>query len=206
MEEQKQNIISEAGKIFMRYGIKSVTMDDMARHMGVSKKTLYKFVSDKNELVYEVMKSHCDQEGVTIGGICERGLNAIDESFEISKFVVSKLKEIHPSIHFDLEKYHPQVWKDFKFIEGGQIYNCMVSNIEKGIKEGLYRDDLNIPVILKIYISRFDVVFDGEMFPKEEYNFADVYLEMFRYHIRGIASKKGIDYLIEKVKIEKQNL
>jgi hypothetical protein len=76
-------------------------------------------------------------------------------------------------------------------------------NMEKGIREGLYRPDLNIDVIARIYISRFDVTFDGELFPQDKYRFEDVIWEMFRYHIRGIASDKGVKYLIKKVQKER---
>ena len=206
MEEKQHQLVHQAKDVFMRYGIKSVTMDDIARHLGISKKTLYKYVSDKNDLIRQILSISCDMEEEVVKNIMGRKLNAIDESFEISHFVVNQLKQVHPSIHYDLEKYHSETWREFKSRNSGNIYNCMTANMEHGIEEGYYRDDLNIPVVAKIYISRFDAVFDGELFPVTQYQFSEVYLEMFRYHIRGIASEKGIQYLVEKVKKEKQKL
>lgn len=202
MEEKKRLIIEQANEVFMRLGIKSVTMDDMARNLGISKKTLYQYVSDKNDLVFQSLQLNCDYERDVINEVCKRGLNAIDESFEVSKWVVEQLKKIHPSIHYDLEKYHPEAFHHFRKTQNESVYKCISQNLEKGISGGLYREDINIHVITTVYLTRMDVVFDGQLFPPKDYDFAEVYLETFRYHIRGIASQKGIEYLVEKVKKE----
>lgn len=203
MEEREDQIIDQSTKVFMRLGIRSVNMDDIAQHLRISKKTLYQFVKDKNELVKRVVQHTCDQHRTSINAICERGLNAIDEQFEISRFISSQVGQMHPSIHFDLQKYHAEAWDVLHRTEKDDIYRCLTDNMTKGIKEGLYRADLNIPVVAKIYIARFDVSFDGELFPQAEYNFQDVIWELFRYHIRGIASEKGLKYLEKKVKKER---
>ncbi len=98
-----------------------------------------------------------------------------------------------------MQKYHPEAWDLLQSTSREDIYRCVSDNIRKGIKEGVYRDDLNVDVIARIYISRFDVTFDGELFPSDKYRFEEVIWEMFRYHIRGIASKKGLDYLEKKM-------
>ena len=202
MSDREQQIIDQAHRVFMRLGIRSVNMDDIAQHLRISKKTLYQYVKDKHELVQKVAQFSCDQHHEAITAICELGLNAIDEQFEIAKFIAGKLGEMHPSIHFDLQKYHPEAWDLLERTQKTEIYQCVTHNMEKGIAEGLYREDLNIPVIAKIYMARFDAVFDGELFPETEYNFQDIIWEVYRYHIRGIASEKGVKYLMKKVKRE----
>ena len=202
MDVKEKQIIDQAGKVFMRLGIRSVNMDDVAQHLRISKKTLYQFVKDKNDLVLRIVEDMCAHNRTSINSICEKGLNAIDENFEIARFIAAQLGQMHPSIHFDLQKYHAEAWDLLERTERADIYSCVSANMEKGIAEGLYRDDLNIPVIAKIYIARFDAVFDGGLFPESEYEFQEVIWEMFRYHIRGIASDKGIKYLIKKVKKE----
>ena len=203
MEEREDQIIDQSTKVFMRLGIRSVNMDDIAQHLRISKKTLYQFVKDKKDLVKRVVQHTCEQHRTSINAICERGLNAVDEQFEISRFISSQVGQMHPSIHFDLQKYHAEAWDLLHNTEKADIYRCLTLNMTKGIKEGLYRADLNIPVVAKIYIARFDVSFDGELFPQTEYNFQDVIWELFRYHIRGIASEKGLKYLEKKVKKER---
>ena len=205
MESQKreQHILAEAGKVFMRLGIRSVNMDDIAQHLRISKKTLYQYVRDKNELVQRTVKQITDHHSTCIAGICGKGFNAIDENFEITRFVASQVGSMHPSVHFDLQKYHPEVWEQLQSTERADIYQCVSDNMRKGIDEGYYRDDLNIDVIARIYISRFDVTFDGVLFPQHKYRFEDVIWELFRYHIRGIASDKGLKYLVKKVQKER---
>lgn len=204
MENREQHILAEAGKIFMRLGIRSVNMDDIAQHLRISKKTLYQYVKDKNELVLRTVKQITEHHRDCILGICAQGHNAIDESFEITRWVASQVGQIHPSVHFDLQKYHPEAWDLLQSAERADIYQCIANNLKKGIAEGLYRDDLNIDVIARIYISRFDVTFDGQLFPADQYRFEDVIWELFRYHTRGIASDKGLKYLMKKVKKERE--
>lgn len=189
----------------MRLGIKSLTMDEIARQLGVSKKTIYKYVADKNELVRRVVEFHQKEEQAAIQAICSSDNNAIDELFDISSHISEMLTHMHPSVHFDLERFHPDAWELLISCQQEQVYACIFENLEKGKKQKLYRTDLNSDVIAKIYIAKLDVVFDGELFPVDKYKFVSVYLEFFRYHIRGIASEKGLQYLIEKVKKEKSN-
>ncbi len=202
MSEQLERIVENARQVFLRFGIRSVNMDDVAKHMRMSKKTLYLYVKDKNDLVEKVFGGVCEEHDRCIDDICAKGLNAIDETYEITEYIAGVLKQIHPSVHFDLEKYHPATWRSMQEFEKRSILECVSKNMEKGVAEGLYREDLNIPIVVRVYLSRFDVCFDGELFPPKEYNFVDVHWEIFRYHIRGIASEKGLRYLKKKVKRE----
>jgi len=203
MEEKESELIGHALSVFMQYGIKSVTMDDMSRHLGISKKTLYKFVKDKNDLVKKALLLQSSLEQKVINEIQSRGLNAIDEMFEIGQFISGLLKGIHPSIHYDLEKYHTEVFHETMLKHHSYIFTCMKTNLEKGLKEGVYRKDLNAHVISKIYLKKIDAVFDAEVFPPGEISFEEVYAILFRYHIRGIANKKGIEHLEKKEKSQR---
>jgi len=205
MEEKEREFIEKALETFTRFGIKSVTMDDMARHLGVSKKTIYNYVKDKNDLVRSCLHLHADMEQGAMRLICDKELNAIDEMFEIGTFISSMLKEMHPSIHYDLEKYHGDVFSETKREHQQNVYNCMRANLKKGMKEGLYRKDLNAEVIAKIYMKKIDILFDPELFPPAEVSFNEVYAIMFRYHILGVASPKGAEYLSKKIKSLKTN-
>ena len=199
MEHTEQNIIDKTMAIFMKLGIKSVTMDDISRQLGISKKTLYKFVTDKNDLVNKTLTVACEYENNEIQKICDLGLNAIDEAYEISYYVAEHIKTLHPSIVYDIQKYHPDAWSNFSSMKHDKILSCYSNNMERGIKEGLYRDDLNIPIIANYYIEKFDLMFNEELFPRDQFSAADIYTEMFRYHIRGMASDKGRKYLAEKM-------
>ena len=203
-DERWRRILDGTAKIFWKLGIKSVTMDDVATRQGISKKTLYQYVTDKNDLVDRVLKHlsfcyKCDIDAVRAG----KDQNAIDESYAITTTVAGQLQGIHPSVHFDLEKYHPVAFRNMVENKQREIHECITDNMARGIREGLYREDLNIPMIASIYIARFDMVFDGELFPPDKFNMHDVHWELFRYHVRGIASKKGLDYLEKKLTKER---
>lgn len=207
MEEKALDIISRAAQVFMKYGIKSVNMDDIAKNLGISKKTLYKYVKDKEDLVRKAMNLHCDLEDEAIEKICAAGYNAIEETFEMTRFIHGMLKNVHPSIMFDMEKYHPAVMRDMMENRNEQIMNCITGNLEKGIKEGLYREDLSPEIISRAYIAMVNALMKGESFPVNgNISIAQVYLEIVRYHIRGIASKKGLDYLSKRVKKEQERI
>lgn len=192
-------IIAGTGEVFMRYGIRSVTMDDIARELKVSKKTLYKYVKDKADLVYKVMGGFCEMEQDMITEIIKNSENAIDEVISISEFVGAKIADVHPSIHYDLEKYYPEAWEIFSKHKKGFVQKCLEANLERGIREGYYRDNMNIRILARLYVAKIDMVFDPVIFPPREFSFGDVHMELSRYHIRGIANEKGMAYLAKYV-------
>lgn len=205
-EDKGTELMGKVAQLFMRYGIKSMTMDDISRHLGVSKKTLYLYVTDKNDLVYKVMEGVINREKAVANELCEKHENAIDMLFELSKDVAQKFGRIHPSINYDLEKYHPEAWKIFTEFRTVFITKCVEDNIERGIRQGLYRDNLDPYLIARFHSSKMHLCSDGETFPPDRYTFSRIHLEMMRYHIRGIASEKGLEYLKEKVKKENYEL
>lgn len=188
----------------MRFGIKSLTMDDIAKNLRISKKTLYQFVSDKSDLVLKCIETGCAVDETEVNRILGKNLNAIDEIYEISQFVVSRLNIIHPSIFYELSKYHPEAMAKFDAHRVHFIARTIEENLKKGIAEGYYREDLKIPIITKVYLTAIDEILHGESFRQSEYSITQLYIELFRYHVRGIASDKGIKYLVRKVK--KENL
>lgn len=206
MDEKELNILQGALGVFMRLGIKSVNMDDVAGNLGISKKTLYKYVTDKDDLVNKITRLHCEMEDRAMDAICARGLNAIDESFEMTTFIMGLLRQIHPSVLFDLQKYHPESMKEMMLNRQEKIKECISRNLEKGIQEGHYRDDLVVEIVCKIYLTVVTTLFTESSYTDKGHSLPRVYLEMFRYHIRGIASEKGLQYLIQKVAEEKERL
>ncbi len=184
----------------MQYGIKSLTMDDIARHLGMSKKTLYQSFSDKSDLVLQGIKAHMTEEREALENIHTASENAIDEMFLMSKHVSGHLQQMHPSILFDMEKYYPKAFAQFEEYKLKIVMSCLARNMEEGIEQGLYRDNLNIPIVAGLYVGRMDLFFDQKLFPSSKYSPKDVYFEAIRYHIRGIASEKGMEYLRDKFK------
>lgn len=181
-------------------------MDEIARQLGMSKKTLYQSFSDKADLVLKGIESHMDKEAAALLTIQERSENAIEEMFHIAQNASVYLQQMHPSILYDLEKYYPKAFAKFNEYKTKLIMSSIARNLEQGIAQGLYRKNINIPIIAGLYVGRMDIMFDQQLFPATQYNAKDVYFEAIRYHIRGIASEKGIAYLKHKFKtLDPQN-
>ncbi len=195
MKEEMEILLSKVMLLFMRFGIKSLTMDDIARELKISKKTLYEYVKDKNALVEKAIEYHIENEKKLTCDIMSEKNNAIDEMLAISNHVSTNIKQIHPSIFYDLKKYHPSAWDTFIKYKTEHIYNCICDNFQKGVEQGLYRKDMNIPVLTKLYISKIDAMMNPDVFPSELFSAHEIYKEMMNYHIRGVASGKGIQYL-----------
>jgi TetR/AcrR family transcriptional regulator, cholesterol catabolism regulator len=202
MESKFEELMCRILPLFMRLGIRSLTMDDIAKELSISKKTIYKYVSDKSDLVNKAMEMMCKFDQYMADEITKNSKNAIDEIIGISQHANEKLQMIHPSLHFDLEKYYPTAWETFNNHKLIFIRDKVKGNIERGIKEGLYRKNLDSFIVATIYTAKIDMIFDPDIFPPTKYAFKDVHMEFVRYHIRGIASEKGIDYLTDIIKQE----
>ncbi|MGB0402470.1 MAG: TetR/AcrR family transcriptional regulator [Salibacteraceae bacterium] len=201
MDKKAEQLLEGALQVFMKFGIRSVTMDDMARHLGVSKKTLYKYFKDKKDLVLKGMEFHQMNEQCAMEECFVDGINAIDENFAISQIIMDQIQNIHPSVMYDLEKYYPETQAKFDEYKKTVVKSWVESNIERGIQQGLFRDDLNIPILSAMYLQRMDAMMRSEDYPADV-SLAEVYVEIFRYHIRGLASEKGVEYLKQKMKKE----
>lgn len=206
MDDKGRELLAKTAQLFMRFGIKSMTMDDVARQLGVSKKTLYQYVTDKNDLVVKAVQLIVDTEVARAEERFRTTPNAIDLLFKVSHDISQKFGQVHPSINYDLEKYHPEAWAIYKGFKDEFLTGCVEQNICAGVEQGLYRDNLDPFLIAKFYSSKMHMCSDGETFDPSKYSFQKIHLEMMRYHIRGIASEKGIKYLQEKVKQENIDL
>lgn len=199
MEEKAIEIIQRSIPIFTRFGIKSVTMDDVARELGISKKTLYKYFKDKNDLIVKGVQMKIDADEELCGSVeCQSG-NAIDELFAISEFVVQNLSNINPSVIFELKKYHPEAFEILNKHKWEFVLKTIRKNINRGIEEGIYRDNMDPEIIARLYVGSTDLIMEGSIFPWPEFKVDKVYLEILRFQVRGLANKKGIEYLTNKL-------
>jgi len=198
--DKKNEIISQATMLFMKYGIKSLTMDDISSHLGISKKTLYQYVDDKKDLVKKGLTLLIEHEKQMLCNANEDSETAIDELIGVTKCVSSEIGEMHPSVIFDLQKYHPSAWKLMEDHKKDFIYNMMLENLKRGIKEGYYRENINPVVIANIYIGMIDNMLNPKNPKNKNTSMDKLHTEIIRYHIKGIANDKGLDYLKEVLK------
>ncbi len=187
----KLEIINKAEELFLKYGIKSVSMDDLSRELGISKKTLYTHFANKNELVETVIESHVEREQVFIKETIDSSVDALDELKKISAFALKDIEEVSPSTVYDLQKYYRKSFDILMNDHTAFIIKCFTQNIIKGIAEGLYRENINPLLAAKIYAK-------SSLFILDELSVANIdkrgmIEEMYNYHVHAIATSKGIN-------------
>ena len=203
--EKLIEVVVSALDLFMKFGIKSLTMDDVARKLGMSKKTLYQFVTDKKDLVNKGMMLCLEEEQFVLTQVSNDSENAIDELMGFTRFVNSRLSDLHPSVMYDIQKYHPDSWAMMQ--DHNQIFkrNSILENTKRGIKEGLYRKNLNPEIITSLYMLMMDGFFQSEETFGKDVRLEDLHLEMIKYHVRGVSNEEGIFVLKEFLSKEENN-
>lgn len=194
----KDKILNKANELFLTYGFKSVTMDDIAEKLAISKKTIYAFYKKKDELVRACVLDVFNQVSNGIDLICAIGNNPIEELFEIKDFVLNHLKSEKSSPLFQLKKYYPKFFHELQRKQFEVMNECVQENLNRGIKEGIFRKEIDLDFISRIYFSGITMIKDIELFPKGIENMQALQTEYLEYHIRGIATPKGIKVL-EKI-------
>ena len=195
MEEKKEQIIRRTLDLFTKMGIKSLNMGDIASFQKISKKTLYHFFRDKNDLVCSCVEYELAQTDKMLKEIIERGLNAIDESYEISRFVVNQLSELPPTLFSELESFYPDAFDLLEKHRKECVGENINRNLKKGLEEGLYRREINVEIVSAIYLSLLYNFLSSRLMDTRKFSFREIYEEMFKYHIYGISSEKGKDFL-----------
>lgn len=189
--ETKDRILQGAEELFFKYGIKSVTMDDIAKHLAISKKTIYQFYGDKNELVEMLMTVKLKEDECEFKQIQEESENVIEEVFNMMKHMGIMFAKINPTIFYDLQKYHPNAWKKFKTFKHECMAKMVEESIERGIKEGLVRSDLNSKILARLRIEQVEMGLNSDIFPTDKFKIVDVQITMIDHFLHGICTLKG---------------
>ena len=187
----KDRIKQKADELYRRYGVKSVTMDEIASQLGVSKKTIYQSFNDKNELVDAVIVEMLDYNKLCCQASRMQALNAVDEVYLGMESLQDMLDNMNPSILFDIERGHPNTFKKFTEFKYDFLFDLMKKNIERGKNEGLYRPEINAELISKIRIETIMLAFNEEVFPKNQYSLLYIQQEMVEYFLFAVATPKG---------------
>ncbi len=187
----KDKIIDTACDLFLNLGFKSVTMDDLAEQMGISKKTIYTHFDNKTDLVEQCTVKLFNQIVHGINCICDQGMDPIEELYEVKKFALLNLKNEKSSPQYQLKKYYPQI-SDMLMKKSFEVMkDCVLTNIQRGMAMGIYRENLDADFVSRIYFAGTNSLKDDGLFPRHTFpmvRLMDIYLE---YHLRGIVTPKG---------------
>lgn len=199
LAQVREKILNTAAEMFLNYGFKSVTMDDIAEKLGISKKTIYAHYSTKSKLVLATSHHVFEKINYGIENIRDKKENPIKENFEIKKFVIRHLKDEKTSPHFQLQKYYPKAFESLKTRQFELLESCIGENIDRGIKSGHYRKDLPIDFISRIHFVGMMGIKDKDLFPIENYSHSELMEYFLEYHLRAICTPKGIETLEELI-------
>ena len=202
--DTKCKILEKAGELFLKFGFKSVTMDEIADKLGISKKTIYTHFKNKTVLVEATTMSFFDMIVHGIDGICEIGKNPIDELFAIKNYTHENLKDESCSSHYQLQKYYPSIFQSLKIRQLELMKTCVKDNLDRGIEQGLYRSTIDVNFISRIYFTGVVGIKDEEIFSSQEFSYAYLSNAYLEYHIRAIATEKGKQTL-EKLLMKNEN-
>jgi AcrR family transcriptional regulator len=198
-DTQEKQILVGAIEVFIKYGLRSVTMDDVARELAMSKKTIYKYYSSKAHLIDEAAKfiiMHLENSCESITAFTD---NPIDELLMIDVMMRKFSHLQHQAIEFQLKKYYPETYKAIAETKQKHFLGLMKNNLERGIRQGLYREDFDVNIIANLNYARLLMLSDENYFPVEQFNINQVAHEALIYHIRGIATHIGLNYLESKI-------
>lgn len=201
--ETKERILIKAEELFMQFGIRSVSMDDIANHLGMSKKTLYQYFADKDELVDGVVEGHIKEIQEDCLSCKKEAANAIHEIFIMMERIMVEFSNMNPMLLYDLEKFHHKAYQRFRDHKDKFLLQIIHDNIEWGIKDELYRADVDIDVMSKFRIESMMIPFNVTVFSPGKYNLAttsELIIENFTY---GMATIKG-HKLIQKYNEQRQ--
>lgn len=191
MNEQQEKWLQQVEALFLRYGIKSLTMDDVARELGISKKTLYQFVENKDDLVKKTLLRHIELEKNMCDHLFAQADNALEEIRIVLESNATQIAQMKANIVFDLQRYHRDTWNIMVEYQHHFLYQVVRENLERGIREGLYRSNFDIDIMTKLHIQASFQLFDEQLFPFEKYPRTTVFREYMMAYLYGVVSEKG---------------
>lgn len=189
--EVAENILFKAGELFHKYGIRSISMDEIARELGISKKTIYQYFKDKDDIVYQVIQRKIETEKIEFDAVYDASEDAIDELIRLSHCLRNNLNKINPSLLFDIQKYHPRSWDLWIDFKNNFIKNNVLKSIERGKEEGFFRPQIDAEILATFRIEQVQISFDDRIFPRDKFDFTEVQMTLFDHFVHGLLTVKG---------------
>lgn len=188
---QKERILEGAEELFFKAGIRSITMDDIARHLGMSKKTIYLHYKDKDELVTALVKSRLEEDKCEMQMAAENSSNVLEELINMMKCSEEIFSRANPILIHDLQKYHADAWKQFQAFKAGVVVDSMSSILSRGIEQGYVRPEIDVTIIAKMRVWQIEMGFNADIFPPQTFNSWKVQLQFMEHFAYGICTAKG---------------
>lgn len=193
--EVKTRILEHAHELFMQLGIRSVTMDEIARGLGISKKTIYQYYGNKADIVYEVTHAYFEEEQRLHDEAMAQAENALHELTLLIPMVIQSMSRVPAHLIHEVRKYYPRAWGLYEAYKVDVILAKVRQNLLDGIQQGLYRSSMNVDLIARSRVAQVEAGLSAELFPPDQFDHTEVQLQMFELYIYGIVSDKGRELL-----------
>ncbi len=195
-----RELVEPIRDLFYAYGLKNLSMDDISHRLGISKKTLYTFVKNKEELLEKIFLHEDDRLQLMSEEMDKLNINAIEKLLKISQLVNDEMKRINPMIRFEMQKYYTQLYDLFVERKRRNVFEGMKINIQQGINEQIYRDDINVDLVATIYLNSFIELHNSDICKMLDINFIQLFEVLFENHIRAISTSTGLAYFESRKK------
>ncbi|HWB63640.1 MAG TPA: TetR/AcrR family transcriptional regulator [Chitinophagales bacterium] len=194
-KQQYKTLLAKSREMFMKYGLKSLTMDDIARALGMSKKTIYQFVENKGELIKLTLLDYLEEERKQLDAFLKQSNNSVDELIQMYQYFLAVTHEFNSATINDMQAYYPDSWDVYNEYRFNFFLKRINANLETGVKQGFYRKELKTDIVSRFFVLGFEMLLNQKLFPQGEFVFVEIYREFLDYHLRGIVSEKGLKYL-----------
>jgi len=166
-------------------------MDDISRHLSISKKTIYQYFKDKNDLVLLVTRGYLEEEKIEIQSIKSNTSNAIETLIEESLCLRRSITDMNPSLLYDLKKYHHEAWELYLEFKEKVFINSLVETLENGIREGYFRKDIDPEILAVLRVEQIQMSMENLIYPRSRFEFSNVQVQLFDHFLNGLISEKG---------------
>jgi len=197
----EERILNKARELFFSFGIRSVTMDDIANKIGVSKKTIYQFYADKNQIVEKVISDLIDGHGSKAETLCQEADNAIHEIILQTQVIGDIFQSVKPGVFFELQKYFPGTWTLMDDHKYDCVFRGILKNLERGLEEGLFRRGLEIKTIAHIRLVQINSVLNLQDFPTDKFNYSTILNQLTELYLYGITTPEGQEQILKYLKL-----
>lgn len=188
--EMKEKILIEVERLFWKYGVRTITMDDIARRLAISKKTIYQYFTDKEDIVYQVVSYHMAHEMQECERLIDKLMNPIEEMLLISDMMKRNADMVNPSLLMDVQRYYPKAWDVFLQHKEGRIIIDIKDNLQRGVDQGFYLPDTDLETMARLRVELVQLGFDDRVFPNNK-NVMQTQDSLLHHFIRGILTEQG---------------
>lgn len=187
----KERILAETERLFWKYGVRSVTMEDIAKTLGISKKTIYQHFADKEQILYQVMRDKMTKNQSEMACGPFKAENPVEEILYVLTMLQKHADQVSPNLLIDIKRHYPQAYALFRQYKEQYIVQSILENIQKGIAQGLYRSDINPTILARLRVEQIELAFNNDIFPTDQYSMYEIQHELMHHFVRGMLTEKG---------------